>query len=335
MTSLYRAMPTGTIVRRRLGRWIHPHRTDLFHMNVPERLVAHDERDQRRYLEFVTKLGRSPIRVVWTMHNRRPHRGDVDWGLRLYHAWAAIVDGVIHQSRWGMKLIRGELPFHPRARHVMISHGHFGNLMPSRQSRAALERDFGLHPCSIRFGVLGQPLETKHIEMIANAFHACSSDDVQLLVTAATSRTPLPNDPRIHVVFHDGWRDRAEVTKHVQLCDVIVCAHGGDAYLSSGQVADAIGAGIPMLVGPWGYAREVMGAASWHFDGSESGLTRAFSRITPGDVDTRKQRAAALQSKCTWTSAATRTLAFFREIVAKDGAKNIAPGAGLSGGIEL
>jgi hypothetical protein len=152
--------------------------------------------------------------------------------------------------------------------------------------------------------------------MIAAAFHACSRNDIQLLVTAATPETPLPADPRIRVASYTGWRDRAQVTEHLLLSDVIICAHAGDAYLSSGQPADAIGAGLPMLTGPFGYAREAMGAAAWHFDGSAEGLTRALSRITPDEVDARKRLAASLRPSCTWSSVAARTLAFFDEVLA-------------------
>lgn len=318
LRSLYGAMPEGAIREHRLGPWLDICAVDILHLHVPERLVLRQGLDpatyQRRYLAFVETVGRSPIRVVWTVHNRRPHRGDPAWGARLYQAWAQVADAVIHQSRWGRDVVLGELPFRREARHVVIPHGHFGDLMPRRRPRAELEDELGLPSCSIRFGALGQPLETKHVDRIMRAFQRSGRVDQQLLVTAVTRDAEGPGDPRIFVRPHDGWRERAVVATYLQVCDALVCAHGGDAYLTSGQVGDAVGAGLPMLVSPLGFLGEVMGDACWTFDGSETDLAALFASLTAGDIARGKRAAAALQARYSWPSIARETLDVYRQV---------------------
>src|SRR5690606_4202842 len=113
---------------------------------------------------FLATLSKRPVKIVWTMHNRRPHHWDEARGLALYKAWAPLVHGVIHHSEWGMRLIREELPFRPDAKHVVVPHGHFGRQMPPVQSREELEALFKLPPCGMRLGVLGRPQKTKQID---------------------------------------------------------------------------------------------------------------------------------------------------------------------------
>ncbi|NJD20912.1 MAG: glycosyltransferase family 4 protein [Gemmatimonadetes bacterium] len=320
LRSLYGAMPEGAIRECRLGPWLDPSAVDILHLHVPERLGLRPGLDpgtlQRRYLAFIEDVGRSPIRVVWTVHNRRPHRGDPEWGGRLYRAWARVADAVIHQSRWGREVALGELPFPGGIRHEVIPHGHFGDLMPQLRSRAELERELGLPPCAMRFGALGQPLETKRVDLILRAFQRAGRPDQQLLVTAVTRDQAVPADPRIFVLSHEGWRARAEVAAHLHVCDALVCAHGGSAYLSSGQVGDAIGAGLPMLASPLGFFREAMGEACWSYDGTEAGLAALFVSLTAEEVARGKRASRKLRSACSWAHVARATLDVYRRVLA-------------------
>ena len=320
LRSLYGAMPDGAVRELRLGPWLDTCTADILHLHVPERLTLRSGLDpatyQTRYLAFIEAVARSPIRVVWTLHNRRPHREDPAWGVRLYHAWARAADAAIHHSRWGRDVALRELPFSDTARHVVIPHGHFGHLMPCLRSRAELERELGLPPCPIRFGALGQPLETKRVDLIMRAFQRAARPDQQLLVTALTSDHAVPDDPRIFARPYDGWRERDVVATHLQVCDALVCAHGGEAYLISGQVGDAIGAGLPMLASSLGFFREAMGDACWTFDDSEEGLAAAFASLTTDEIRRGKRAAAARRSGCSWDTIADRTVELYREVVA-------------------
>ncbi len=285
---------------------------DILHLGWPEHLFARGDLSEaeyrRRYLEFIAAVGRSPVRVMWTMHNRLPHFTAPDWGRELYRAWAGVVDAVFHHSAWGMRLMRAELPYQPAARHVEIRHGHYGGQMRLNCSRAELERELGLSPCAIRLGVLGRAQKEKQVARIMAGFQECARPDLQLLVTALETGAPVPADPRIQARPRRGWLDREEIAAQAHVCDALLCFHEGGSYLTSGAVADAVGVGIPMIVNDWPFFREVLGEAGLFFDGTDRGLRECLEQLSSARLAVGRLAAAALQDPQSWERQRAATL---------------------------
>ena len=117
----------------------------------------------------------------------------------------------------------------------------------------------------------------------------------------------LPFDERVVVRPRSGWISRRELSLQIKCCDCLVAWHDEGHYLTSGLVADAIGAGIPMLVnGEWQFWREVLGEAALTYIG-ESGLKAAFANLTPGFIAQRGLAAAELRPKFDWSRIANET----------------------------
>ena len=325
--ALYDAMPSGEVIEKRTENCGDLRQAtikelvgenDIFHVGWPEYLFPRGDFSDKEYddrvLDLIEQLGRSPARIVWTMHNRRPHWWDAERGKALYRAWAQIADGVIHHSQWGMDLIRSELPYNPDAKHLIIPHGHFGAQMPRTCPRDEIEAEFGIQPCVMRFGVLGRWQPEKQVEMIVSAFQAAGRPDQQLLVTAYKGGSPNPDDPRIIFLPRESWLTRELIARHVQLCDVLVSAHVGDTFLTSGAPADAVGAGIPMIVPRWEFFLETMVKAAIYFDNTESALSELFKSITASDIARAQSFIEGLQSRYAWPILAQKTLAFYRRL---------------------
>ena len=295
---------------------------DVLHLGWPEHLFATPARDVEtfdvEYDHFIGELGRSSARIVWTMHNRRPHLWESERGRKLYRAWARIADGVIHHSEWGMKLMCSELPFRTGAKHVVIPHGHFGAQMPPTRSRAELEALLGLSPCALRFGVLGRWQTEKQVEMIIAAFVKAARPGHQLIVTAHTPDLAKPDDPRVIFLPRQDWMLRREIAVSTRVCDALVSAHTGDTYLTSGVSADAVGVGIPMVVPHWEYFHETLGEAAIYHDNTLESLAVLFAAITPAEVERGKLATQALQPKFAWPLLAEQTLAFYRSLGCKE-----------------
>jgi hypothetical protein len=293
---------------------------DIVHVSWPEHLFGTPAPDQmekfdERNFKFIEDLGRFGIRIVWTMHNRRPHHWDEIRGRKLYEAWAAIADGVIHHSEWGMNLIRAELPFREDAKHTVIPHGHFGSRRISTRSRAQIEASLGLPSCAMRFGVTGGWRKDKQIDWIMAAFAKAARPGQQLVVTAYTPETAKPPDPRIIFLPRGGYMTREQVTDYTHICDALVSAHSGSgSYLTSGLTADAIGAGIPMLVPHWEFFHEMLGDAAFYHDNTVESLAAAFGSITESDIQRGKAAFNALQPNFEWPAIAAKTFAFYRSL---------------------
>ena len=326
MSSLFAPMPRDYFIEKAWSQDIGMNveamasDVDIIHVSWPEHLFGSpsaqemEDFDARNH-RFIEELGRKGVRIVWTMHNRRPHRWDEKRGHRLYEAWAAIADGVIHHSEWGMQLIRAELPFRADARHIVIPHGHFGAQRRPTRTRPEIERALGLPPCTMRFGITGGWGKDKQVEMIMAAFVKAAQPGQQLVITAHTPETVRPNDPRIFFIPRGTWLTTEEITDFTHICDALVTAHRvGGSYLTSGIPADAIGEGIPMFVPHWEYFHETLGDAPFYHDNTEDSLAAAFASITEEDLQRGKTAFRALQPGLEWPGLAAKTLAFYRSL---------------------
>lgn len=293
---------------------------DILHVGWPEHLFeAHGLPDEkfdamlREQLDWLRSSGR---RIVWTQHNRLPHHWPVERGQVLYRMWAEAVDGVIHHSRWGMELMRRELPYRSTCRHVVIPHGHFGAQMPRRASRAELEAKHGVPPAAIRVGLLGRSQATKQSDLIVRAFleGTRQRDDLQLLVTARPQDESLLGGRNVVALAREPRVSRQTIAEQTQLCDALVIAHTGPTYLTSGMPADAIGLGLAVIVNDWGYFREHLGDAAIYHDNTEAGLARVFQSLTAEQVVEAGRRSAALQRQYGWPALAEQTRAFLWSI---------------------
>lgn len=326
--ALYGAIPPRSLAPRPLlgkpvyGEPILPRLGDveIFNFGWPEHFFLQRGMTNEVLDAFIERsleeLGRSPVKIVWTMHNRRPHhpswhgeRGD-----RLYRAMAAIADGVIHHSHWGMEYMRADLPYKPSALHTVIRHGHFGEEMRIPQTRTELEAQYGLAPAAIRFGVLGRPQKEKQVELIAAAFMKAARPDQQLIITAHPFDLDVSTDPRIVLIPREKYLSRETIAGHVKLCDALVSAHIGNTYLTSGTIADSIGVGIPTLTNPWGYMNETLGDSAFYHDNTVDGLAELFASLTVEQIEAGKAATVALQEEYSWPVAAAKTAEFMRQV---------------------
>ena len=324
MMALLGAMPPGFITQ-------HPYAgaqvmdagdvtkgVDVVHIGWPEhifgRAAGENAEFDARYVTFLDVLADSPARVVWTLHNRRPHLWEAERGRELYRRVAEVADGLIHHSEWGMRLMRAELPFTTEAKHVVIPHGHFGDQLRLSKSRAEVEAQLGLRPCAMRFGVLGRPQREKQVEMILRAFERGGQRSHQLVVTAYDESTPRSRDPRIVFLSRKSWMLRDEVAHCTHVCDGLVSAHSGDTYLTSGISADAVGIGAAMLAPDWAFFHETLGDAAFYHANTESSLARLFATITHDELTDKKSAMRALQPRFAWPGLAARTIEFYHSI---------------------
>jgi glycosyltransferase involved in cell wall biosynthesis len=287
---------------------------DLIHIGWPEHLIADDAPGSRAHLRgtavLLDALERSGVLVSWTMHNRFPHFWPRATGVALYKGMATLAHAVIHHSLWGSGEMQTLLQYRPDAIHTVIPHGHYGDALAIDEDRAACERQLGLTPSGLRFGVIGRPQPEKRVTAIARAFLDGARPEYRLLVTAVSPNHHLPSDPRISVRPRSRWITRREIAMQVKCCDCLVAWHDGSAYLTSGLPADAIGAGIPMLVNSdWPFWHEVLGEAAITWNGD--GLADAFARITDEDIARSALAAKKLRAKYDWRQLATKTARLF------------------------
>ncbi len=300
---------------------------DILHIGWPEHLfsaghVGNVEEFDEMYARLVEQIGKSGVKVAWTLHNRRPHN-ETGWprprAEAMYRNWAAITDLAMHHSHCGMERVVNELPFKIGCRHIVLPHAHYGHDLPE-VNRAELDSKYKLPPCKVRFGLLGRYQAEKQIELCMQAFSAAAMPEQQLVVTAYRGDTVRPDDPRIIFLPREKWMTRAEIIEHNLLCDALLSAHSGENYLTSGLVGDAIGMGLTMFAPEMPFFREIMGEAAFYHDNSMESLVQLFKSATPESIAEKKRRSVALRPTCDPNTLAHQLLVAFRELPIRLGA---------------
>lgn len=279
---------------------------DIFHLHWPELMLP---ADLERHQAFIDALCASEVRIVWTQHNLIPHRRDPRWEA-IYRAWAGAADAVIHHSEWGRSRALARYRYAGQARHVVIPHGHFGNLMGEAVDRAQAEAALGLRSGVLRLGVVGAPRLEKRVDIAMAAVAACSRDDIELLVC---SDLPAPDDPRI-VVLPPERVTRAEYNRRLAVLDVLVMPFDDGEMLTTGTVGDAVGAGLPSLVSDWPYLAEALGDAGIPYGSSASDLARCIDTLDREQLDQARKAAVCLRDDYDWGQIAERHFELLEQV---------------------
>ena len=284
---------------------------DVLHLHWPEWLTGMSASRARRVAETIRAIG---VPVVWTQHNLAPHTAP-DHG-DLYRPWAETAAGVIHHSRWGEAAVRARYDFAPSAVHRVVPHGHWGPLMTPRAQvdRAAAEAELGLTPAGLRIGLVGAPRPGKDTQLLIDGVHAATQDDVQLLVLSGDGEDDR-GDPRITVLPYDEV-PRDVYDRRLATIDVLALPLEGGTYLTTGQVADAVGAGLPALVSGWPYLAEVLGDAAIPYGRTAADLAATIDGLDEPTLVRAAAAAVARRPALDWAALAEDTFALLDEVAA-------------------
>ena len=287
---LYRNL-TADVARTRLrtGRLRDPdalarslEAVDVLHLHWPEWTTGIDVDSARA---FVDVLRACEVRVVWTMHNLAPHGAPTDEAATtLYQLWAGTADAVLHHSDWGERVARERYRYRPDALHRVVPHLHWGELMEAAgpQTRREAERELGLEPCALRFGLVGAPRAEKDAQLVLDAFAATKRDEVQLLVCSLEGER-VPDDPRIKALPYE-MVPRRLYDQRLSCIDVFVLPFSPTGMLTTGTVGDVVGMGAPALVSTWPYLHEALGDAAIPYGTSAADLTDCIETLDAATV---------------------------------------------------
>jgi glycosyltransferase involved in cell wall biosynthesis len=250
-----------------------------------------------RYALALRMLRANGIRIVWTVHNRRPHERPFPWlDEPLFRYTARMSDALVLHTPTAARYVATDLQ---RAIPAWIApHPHYRGAYPADgRPRAEQRAAYGLDPSSFVYLMFGQVRDYKRIPEAVRAFRELPDRDANLIVAGAPRddaavaeiRAAAAGDERVTTLLRHVPDE--EVSTLFELADAAVLNQR--EIFTSGALLLALSYGLPVVAPAEGSAGDVAnGPALETFDEGE--LPRALRAIRSGEAAVR--RGAALRA---------------------------------------
>lgn len=161
---------------------------DIWHIHWPDLSLNAGPlpRRVRRALTFLVKLAIARIRgvrVVWTVHNLRPHDWVMDRVQRCVHAaFLRSISAFISLTESAKQAAEDQYPALRNVRSFVVPHGHYAGVYPDRVDRVGARAALGLPVAAKVYLFFGQIRPYKNLPALIDAFAGIGDADAFLLI---------------------------------------------------------------------------------------------------------------------------------------------------------
>src|SRR4051812_9825113 len=251
-----------------------------------------------RFLAVLAVLRACGIRIVWTVHNIRPHDQQFPRLERLVaHALARVTQSIVVHTGFSRRLLVEEYGWSDRP-YWIAPHGNYLHSYPRpRRGRQRMRSSLGIADDAFVFLVFGQLRRYKRLDEVISAFRHLDGQDVRLVVAGAPTDPTVRDavvraagaDLRIHLLLD--FIDDADVADLHAMADAAIISYVEG--FSSGALLLALSNGLPIVAPSESSAPETAGPpALVAYD--SGGLADALQRTRDGSPGERRR--AALQA---------------------------------------
>ncbi|HKE95213.1 MAG TPA: glycosyltransferase [Povalibacter sp.] len=298
-------------------------RYDVLHLHWPDSHLVSGSwwTSLAKHARFAAAIGLMRLRgtrIVWMMHNLKPHDANHRLSAWLFPRWVPrACTQVIALSAHGLQAARTLYPSLERKPAVIVPHCHYRGEYPPAPSREECRRRLGLLPEHFTYLFFGNIRRYKNVPHLIGAFRALPQRDIQLVIAGLPGHgvdaddlvTLTGDDERISLRL-EFIQDEA-VPTYFGAADVVVLPF--DSILNSGSVMLALSFDRIAMAPRLGALPEIQSrvGSQWLrlYDGT---LTTAMLQDLRADA-MRKQALHADLSAFDWNSIADRTLEFYRQ----------------------
>lgn len=171
------------------GRYdvMHIHWPDL-HLNANARSSVRSLARHARLAALFALLRLRKTRIVWTVHNLKPHERHHRVSEMLFPLWfPRMCTHVIALTLTGLESARAMYPALREKPAAVIPHGHYRGAYPSAPTRASCRDRLGLEH-RFTFLFFGNIRPYKNVPLLIEAFRAVPQRDVQLVIAGQPGR---------------------------------------------------------------------------------------------------------------------------------------------------
>lgn len=254
-------------------------------------------------------------RIVWTIHNLKPHEPHTRLGAWLFPIWfPRLCTHVIALTTIGLESARALYPPLRNKAAAVIPHGHYRDAYRTPMARTDCREHLGLGQ-RFTFLFFGQIRPYKNVPRLIEAFRALPRQDVQLVIAGRPGammridelRQLAAGDDRIHLRLEFVPED--QVPHYMGAADVVVLPF--ESILNSGSVFLALSFNRAVLAPRLGSLPEVQSHVGTRWVNLYDGpLTSAHLLQAMGSGDSDEHDMIDL-SFYDWDSIGQRTLEFY------------------------
>jgi glycosyltransferase involved in cell wall biosynthesis len=233
-------------------------RHDVWHVHWPEDCVNQRDgvRSLLRLVAFLAAIVQSKLtgrRLVWTVHNLKPHESRRPRLQRLFRAaFLRGVDQCIALTQAGRDLARASYPQLATTPFAVVPHGHYRDAYPVIGDRAAARRRFDVDTAGPVYAFVGLVRPYKNVPGLLKAFRALADPAARLLVAGLCVDAALQaqiealarEDDRVRLRL--AFLDDREMAEAVAASDCVVLPY--TEILNSGVALLALSLGRPVVV---------------------------------------------------------------------------------------
>ena len=262
---------------------------------------------------------RRGARVVWTAHNAEPHESrHAGLERRFWSALVHRVDGVIHLSDAGRRMVEARFPALATRPSTVVTPGHFRGSYPDTITRVEARASLGIPPRArviTFFGLIRGYKGVPHLVRTARAL----PEDVVLLVAgapqpsslAAEVRSAAETDPRVRLSLGHVPDDRVQL--YLRAADLVTLPFRD--ITNSGSALLALGFDRPVLVPALGAMGELQALAGADWVRTYQGeLTPALLADALDWTRAVRSQASPPLEALDWARVAEQTLEFYRRL---------------------
>ncbi len=299
-------------------------RYDVLHLHWPDshltsKSFAGSLFKHARLAALITLLRRRGTRIVWMMHNLKPHDRNHWFSARLFPMWfPKACTHVIALTANGLQAAKSLYPAIGKKQATIIPHGHYRGAYGELPSRMAARAQLGLPQGRFTYLFFGNVRRYKNVPGLIEAFRGIDDDNVQLVIAGQPGHGIDPEalsqmcaaDPRIQLRL-EFIPDEA-VPTYFGAADAVVLPF--DSILNSGSVLLALSFNRVALAPRLGALPEI-----------ESKVGSQWLRLYDGSLTTAMlqelrtanppEHAEADLTAFDWNSIADRTLELYRRDV--------------------
>jgi glycosyltransferase involved in cell wall biosynthesis len=205
-----------------------------------------------RFLAALVLLRTGGVRIVWTVHNLRPHEQQFPALERLlHHAVARLSHGLVVHSEYARRRLLSEYGWTSSTYWVAPHGSYLGSYPPSQRGRDEIRAELGIPLDAFVFLIFGQLRPYKRLDEAIRAFRQIDELDIRLVVAGTPvdevvrDRVLLAahSDPRVHLLLD--YVDDSDVAGLHAMADAAIVSYV-EAF-SSGALLLALSHGLPVV----------------------------------------------------------------------------------------